>query len=929
LCAFLSPFAAAQGVGALGGTAVDASGAVLPGVTVTLSNPGTIGGNQEIVTNERGAYQFTGLVPGRYSVRAVLVGFRSVVLENIIVNADATTRADFKLEVGDVQESVTVSGQAALLDTTTALRQTVMSRDVIDNLPGRNTPWSIASAVPAVVLNKVDVGGAEAFGQSIASVHGSKRYENAYMIDGMDVGDANSTGYIIAYVDPFMYQEINYQIGNTSAENERGGVVYNMVTKSGTNVFHGSAMFSGANQGLQSKNLTPDLSRQLLAGVPAKVLAANPNLVPGTQILELYDTAGTLSGPIVRDKLWFTTAMKYGKLNQLRVGSYNPDGTQFVDDNRMKNVSFKISWQLNQDNQLHYTFDRNWKGAFHYTGNLPVDFSTSAATWLEDMKINIHQIKWTAVLSKKFVMSIGSSLQEGTNPYDPQPGVNPGAIPAYDIVTRTHSVANATYQSNPRYRGVVQTSLNYSAGKHELKAGYQLNRAFSRSKSWSMSNYPSGLVANYRNGVPDSVNTYNTPTDYQATYQENTVFVQDKWTPERKLTLNLGVRLEKANGWMPAECQVQTLFIDAQCFPEIKNVPDWFNVAARFALVYDLFGDGKTALKLGANRYLNGYGPTDTLRVNPIRVTSDTRSWTDLNGDGIPELTELGPSTGFNLGTTNRYSPTLQRPYTNELSVEVQRQLRGEIVISVDYYHRETRHNIGQRNLAVPADSYIPLNVTDVTSGRPVTVYNLNPALRGKFDVLWDNFDALDTNYNGVDVNFNKRFNNRWMLMSGLSLGRNVGDIYGESESPGDLNNPNFTFRRGLVNDVPVLFKASSTYQLPYRIMLSGTVQHFTGLPELTTVSIGANTVRLTQVTQSLVVEPSGTARLPDVNLVDLSVRKNVRTRLLSFEPVLDFYNVTNANTIQGRTTQLGPTYGQPTSVLRGRLLRLGVNVNF
>src|SRR5713226_1759453 len=127
----------AQGsVGAIGGIAIDLSGAVLPGVTVILSNPGTIGGNQTTVTDARGAYQFTRLVPGRYSVKGELTGFRAVIVENIVVNATATARADLTLQLENVQETVTVSGAARLLDTTAVLKQTVMTREVLDTLPG-------------------------------------------------------------------------------------------------------------------------------------------------------------------------------------------------------------------------------------------------------------------------------------------------------------------------------------------------------------------------------------------------------------------------------------------------------------------------------------------------------------------------------------------------------------------------------------------------------------------------------------------------------------------------------------------------------------------------------------------------------------------------------------------------------------------------
>src|SRR5439155_4281843 len=149
--------ASAQGVGAIGGSVADASGAVLPGVTVTLANAqGSVGGRQVTTTDERGAYQFIRLVPGTYSVKAELSGFRPAEQRDIVVNADVTARADLKLEIGTLSEGVTVSGEAPLLDTTSALRQTVLSRDVLNAMPNRFDVWSVAKVLAAVWLRKVD-----------------------------------------------------------------------------------------------------------------------------------------------------------------------------------------------------------------------------------------------------------------------------------------------------------------------------------------------------------------------------------------------------------------------------------------------------------------------------------------------------------------------------------------------------------------------------------------------------------------------------------------------------------------------------------------------------------------------------------------------------------------------------------------------------
>src|SRR5262245_62741722 len=263
------------GFGAIAGTTSDASGAVLPGVTVTLSNPGIIGGSQVTVTDARGMYQFPRLVPGRYTVKGELTGFRAAAVENVVVNAQATSRADLTLQVNQLQETVTVSGEAPLLDTTAVLNQTVMTRDVLDTLPGTNDVWSIGRMVPAVIQNNIDVGGTGAFQQSTTSVHGSRGgSETNYLIDGMNIGSVSGDGGIQIYYDPFMFEQLNYQTGGVSAETSRGGFVYNMVTQTGTNALRGSFMFNGSDDSLQANNISPALRTELLAGVPALALAA-------------------------------------------------------------------------------------------------------------------------------------------------------------------------------------------------------------------------------------------------------------------------------------------------------------------------------------------------------------------------------------------------------------------------------------------------------------------------------------------------------------------------------------------------------------------------------------------------------------------------------------------------------------------------------
>ena len=193
-----------------------------------------------------------------------LPGFRISVQEGIVVNADATSRADIRLEIGSLEETIVVSGQAPLLDTTSALQQTVLTGETLETLPARNNIWTIARTAPAVTMNKNDVGGSEMFQQSAPKVHGSSVAEGTYEIDGLDV--SGGEGGVAMYFDSHAFEEVNMRTSSAPAESAKGGVVTSMITRTGTNTFAGLYKFTGANSGMGSNNLTPSLRSRVTGG---------------------------------------------------------------------------------------------------------------------------------------------------------------------------------------------------------------------------------------------------------------------------------------------------------------------------------------------------------------------------------------------------------------------------------------------------------------------------------------------------------------------------------------------------------------------------------------------------------------------------------------------------------------------------------------
>lgn len=934
MLAMASPAFAQSGVGAIGGTVTDSSGGGLPGATVTLTSAqGGVGNNQTTVTNNQGAYQFLRLVPGTYSIRVEMPSFRATEVAGIVVNSDQVARADARLEIGAVSETVTVSGEVALLDTQTALKQTVISRDALEAMPNRTDVWSIARVIPGVVLSKLDVGGTEQFLQSAASVRGTSS-ENKFTIDGMDVSSMDGTASISTmYLDPFAFQETNFVMGGGSAEMSNGGLTFNMVTRSGTNQFHGGAMYNGTFGALKgADNFTADQKAQLLAAVPERARLANPDIRPNADIQKMSDVGAWFAGPVLRDKLWFAGTWHDQRLDSYKLGSYNPDGTQVLDDNIMWTTTAKATWQATPRAQLSYFYNLQYKLIGHRGGGT---FADARARTYNDKYPTVHQVRYNTQLGQRSVFDVTYSRFRADDVFGSRPEVKPGDIATQDTTTQTTEVALPTYDANDMHRDQIRAGWSFFYGKHDMKAGYEFVHAARISRVWSTS----GLKANFANGVPTSVNTYLvqvTQSDttygadinelYRNVVNEHALYLQDRWTPVRQLVINMGLRFETTDSYQPASCRPDTQWFPGACFDKI-TAPGFRGVSPRFNLVYDLTGSGRTALKFAANRYHQSINISIINRLNPVSTVNDQRTWTDSNNDKIPQLNEIGPAPGYVFpGVNSRYADDLKRPVSNEYTFEVQHQLPQNVVVSAGYTHKEQRRNIGSRNTAVELEAWgSPITVTEVTSGESVQVWR-RPS-NASANLFYNSSDG-DLNYNGGDITINKRMSNRWSLMAGASFGKTTTKTRG-----GNRNDPHivnyFDSNPISTNDRPWSYRLSGTYELPWTIQMSGTWQYQAGAPETTTVQVTNQTISLPQGNQTIQIRPIGDVRMPSVAGLDLSFRKSFRFNGRSFSPRVDIFNATNESTITGWTSQLGPTYHRISGIQRGRMIKVGFNAEF
>ena len=341
---------------------------------------------------------------------------------------------------------------------------------------------------------------------------------------------------------------------------------------------------------MNAENITPALRTELLAGLNAAARALAQDRFVGNEILKLYDYGAWVGGPIIRDRLWFSGSTHIQGMDQYPLGSFDAAGNPVIDDYLMSTTTAKISWQMTKSAQLSYFDNLHYKGVYHRNGvgNNNTNFSDNLASTLNTKWPNVQQVKFTTPYRSSFVIDVAYARLRDDDRFDPRPEVSNGAISRFDSLTNTFTEAWPTYNFNLHKRDQAHASINYFSGKHDIRAGYSIFVNGKPSAIWSTS----AMRAEYRSGEPDSVNTYNvaiydpaTARDVEPLFtqgnREQGYYIQDKWTPTRKLVINFGVRFESNYGWQDATCQPVTVFFTtARCFDAIKGAPDLKNVLA-------------------------------------------------------------------------------------------------------------------------------------------------------------------------------------------------------------------------------------------------------------------------------------------------------------------------------------------------------------
>jgi hypothetical protein len=934
-----NPSAQVLQTGSITGVVTDASGAVLPGVTVSLSGEKLIGGVQAQTTDVTGSYRFDRLPPGAYKVRFEEQGFKTIEQDDIRVSASFVATVNARLEVGSVSESITVTGASPTIDTKSNLQQTVMSQDVLEGVPTGRDPWSVAKLIPGVQVATYDVGGTQSIQQSSLSAHGSNTNDVNYNIDGATVNwPGGGGGATMLYYDQGMFEEVNYMTSAIPAEVMIGGVSINMVTKDAGNKWRGNTKYSYSSGCLTPANPTPGCLESDNSHDPSL-----PSTFVGNPTKRAYDFNLGGGGALVQDRLWVTGSLRRWVIDKLS-NAKNPDGTQALDDNTLKNYSGKLVFSVSQNQKFSVSYNWNNKIRGHRR-DTPPDIATDIASLVQTNPASSTQVKYFGI-RKQVVFESSFSLMKGETDYSYQPNTPPTAVRAvYDSTRADFAAQRMEEQPNSRlqFDNIVSYTRPGWGGDHLFKGGVQFARLYFDDR-YDVLN---GMYLNYTAGKATSVTEYNTPTEGINIDRVLGFFVQDSWSMGSRLTLNLGARFDHNIGVLPAQSTPGGLFVGPQSISESHPINQNLGVW-RTGMVYDPLGDGRTAVKASYSRYGLQVGIDRVTNVNPFSSQSRSCQWTDSNNDGIAQPSEISNCAAFPGLQIHYAGPNGPRwPYSDEVAAGIERELVKDMRVGVMYFHRTNRDQIGTRNTAVPPSFYTPITVNLLNGPHgptTATVYNLaSQSYLSLNNSVLNNEPYLDTSYNGVEFTANKRFSHRWQMGAGLTVGKNTGGLNAGGTGSGqsgtaDLNDPNTLVNRsGIVgNDSKVAFRMLGSYNAPGNVLVAGSLISNGGYPFVSTYSVtrAATGGVLVRSSQTVLLSDRGDERLPSVTMLDLRVSRVFSIgRGRKIVPQVDFFNVGNASTAvslqPAAQSAAPPLYLAPTQIVAPRIIRIGFNIDF
>jgi hypothetical protein len=950
------------------GVARDTSGAVLPGVTVETSSPALIEKVRTVVTDGSGQYRFVDLRPGTYTVSFMLPGFAVHRREGIVLSGSLTATINAELRVGALEETVTVTGETPIVDVQSAGLQQTLDKDVIAAIPTSRLYHAIVALTPGVVTSGTqDVGGIDGPSFKLFAIHGGRTNEGLVNVDGLNVGAGlNGSGVSYYVADIGNSQEVSMNLSGGLGESDRGGPVINVVPRQGGNNFSGTFFATGANGSMQGDNFDQALK--------------DAGLTTPAALRKIWDVNGSIGGPIVRDKLWFYwTARHQGNrkfvtgmfldanAGDLTKWTYAPSATRATDGGTWKSTSGRLAWQATARNKVNVFWDEQAmcstgcvRGSM--TGGTPTR-SPEAHQPTESYPTHVQQLTWTSPVTNRLLLEAGAGtnlLQWGGKE---RPDNNRDLIP---VTEQMGLIPNLVYRGQQAWSrnwiGVHswRTSLSYVTGAHSTKVGYMGQYLVSDVNNFRPN---SRLEYRFQNNVPNRLTMQG---DHGAKTSNRTgvtsLYAQDQWT-RGQLTLQGGLRYDRAWSWAPEQQVGPDRFIPIGfVLPRTKGVDAFNDITIRAAGAYDLFGNGKTAVKVNVGEYLEAaQNSVRYLATNPRnRVDTNTnRTWGDANSNFVPDCDLLNPAKNGECGAwedqgfgkdlfTTTFDPALisgwnVRPNDWQFGVGVQHEILPRISADVSYNRRwfgnfqvTDDRSVGPTDyqaysIVAPTDSRLPGG-----GGQTIgDLYDLTPTaafgrVRDNFVTLSGNFGNQIQYWHGVDFNVRARTQNGAIVQGGFNTGRTVED---RCDVTPKIDNPSTRFCR-VVQDWRTQVKLLGSYVIPkIDVMTSATFQSVPGtfLRANLVVSSAQTTLgrALTTGTATInLIQPESVFG-DRVNQVDFRVAKILRFGGRRTQIALDLFNALNSNDVESRIETFGNRYLVPTGVLTARFVKISGQIDF
>ena len=910
------------------GTVTSADGA-LPGVTVTIKSPAMMLPSMTTVTGARGTFRFMGLAPGNYELTFEMPGLQTVIRKGVRVSVTQNTTIDITMEQKTLEESVTVIGRSPTVDKQRTTRAISLDRVFLQSIPAARNLATYFNMTPGVTAD---------------SAHGGSTMDNSYNLDGVNMVDA-ATGVANVVFGLDIMEEISVQQGGLSAEygSVRGAMV-NVVSKSGGNKFNATASFYFNHEKLKGDNTkgTP------LAGAKSG----------NKQEIEPVVSVG---GPIVKDKLWFYAMGSYNQTERFVAGYPGncAPGAEIPIKTTTLYPFLKLSFQpgANDKFSLSYNFSNNLQndsGAGRY--------AAESVTQKVVRPTHVVSLQWTKFFSSNFFTNLrfGGNLQtflldakgNEAQRYNYNTGISTGnAWRNQDHYSRNRLQFNAD----------ATAFIENLAGTHELKFGGEAQVAITTWKVYGVSDPVTGGCYNdfYGTTYYDTLILVNNGFDRKDNMIDFAGFVQDNWSINRHLNLNLGLRLEYNSVVYPPQNQDEGLITAFggtwnRMIPETMVMYNWLNLAPRLGLIYDLFADGKTLFKASWSRYII---PNQIGFVNVAHPNGWFGYYQYLNADGsaIPGAMAAwalpGGAQNPN-GTLIGYGDyPLKAGYTDELTVGAEKEILPDFSVGARYIQKWDRN---QPNFVDAAQldmdklmstgeldwskNWTSKTVVDPYNGQTLTFYERIVLTARQMYLV--NPPGANRDYQGVEITVDKRFNNGWALNASyvyakstglITTGRSDESLGGASagfyQSPNAHTNANGT----LPLERRHQFKLTGLVKGPFGINLSGYFQYLTGYPVTRTASNAYLGLALKQ-NVTIYAEQRGSSHLPDFYQLDLRLEKTFRISAISLGVFADCFNVLNRGASTGvwlNSSNTGTPYFRMTSINTPRIFQLGARIEY